>query len=376
MRFSEIPGLDKIKEDLAHVITQGTVAHAQVFMGKEGSGNLALALAYATMLNCENPTPTDSCGKCAACIKNDKFIHPDLHFVFPVSLLKGIQSKDAVSDRFITEWRTFLKDNPYGGPMEWGEVFGGENKALNISKEESRNIIKALSLKSFEGKYKIMLVWLAEYMHSKAANALLKILEEPPPNTLFLLVTNDYEQLLTTIISRTQLVNIRDFRDAEIQEYLQNKLQLPQGRAAAIAHMADGSLNEALHLANEVEDDTHAMFRDWLRQCYQRKYTELTLSAEQFGGLNKMHQKSLFRYGLDILREALVYPLLEPHMLRLSGEELDFVKNFAKVVNIDVVNAATKELNSALYHLERNANPKILFLDISIAMAGILHKAR
>jgi DNA polymerase-3 subunit delta' len=171
-------------------------------------------------------------------------------------------------------------------------------------------------------------------------------------------------------------VNIRDFRDAEIQEYLQNKLQLPQGRAAAIAHMADGSLNEALHLANEVEDDTHAMFRDWLRQCYQRKYTELTLSAEQFGGLNKMHQKSLFRYGLDILREALVYPLLEPHMLRLSGEELDFVKNFAKVVNIDVVNAATKELNSALYHLERNANPKILFLDISIAMAGILHKAR
>src|SRR5210317_1449692 len=204
MKLSEIPGLNSIKEKLLRTIESGKVAHAQMFSGPEGSANMALALAYATLLNCTDKTNRDACGECPSCQKINKFIHPDLHFVFPVSAAKNKTGKDVISDSFIAEWRSFLAQNPYGGAMEWSQEFGGENKQLNISREESRNILKKLTLKSFEGEYKVMLIWLAEYMHPAAANALLKLLEEPPEKTVFLLVTYDSEQIIGTILSRVQ----------------------------------------------------------------------------------------------------------------------------------------------------------------------------
>jgi DNA polymerase-3 subunit delta' len=180
MRFEEIPGLADVKTKLLRTVEAGKVAHAQLFSGPEGSANLSMALAYATLLNCTNRNNEDSCGECASCKKADKLIHPDLHLIFPVSSAKNKTGKDVVSDTFISDWREFVFQNPYAGPMEWSMAFGGENKQLNISREESRNIIKKLSLKSYEGEYKIMLIWLVEYMHPSAANALLKLLEEPP----------------------------------------------------------------------------------------------------------------------------------------------------------------------------------------------------
>ena len=177
MKLSEIPGLNSIKAKLLRTIESGKVAHAQMFAGPEGSANMALALAYATLLNCTDKRNQDACGECPSCQKINKFIHPDLHFVFPVSAAKNKTGKDVISDSFIAEWRSFLAQNPYGSAMEWSQEFGGENKQLNISREESRNILKKLTLKSFEGEYKVMIFWLAEYMHPSAANALLKILD-------------------------------------------------------------------------------------------------------------------------------------------------------------------------------------------------------
>ena len=275
--------LEDVKEKLHHSIASGQVAHAQLFMGAPGSANLALALAYATMLNCSNPQLGDACGKCPSCQKNERFIHPDVHFVFPVSPVKNISGKDVVSDSFIVEWRTFLQENCYGGPLEWSTIYGGENKQLNISREESRNIVRSLALKAFEGNYKIMIIWLPEYLHPSAANAILKILEEPPAQTLFLLVTNDYEQLITTILSRTQLVQIRSFNDEEITTFLEKKYNIAHGRSQQISQIVDGDLNEAIRVATSTEDDSHKMFREWMRLCYARDFSKLVDWSEKFG---------------------------------------------------------------------------------------------
>ena len=222
MRFGDIYGLEEIKRGLIEAVQKGHVAHAQLFSGPTGSANLALALAFITYINCENPTE-DSCGTCASCQKNTKFIHPDVHFIFPVSSTTRITGKDVLSTNFLKEWRHFLEEDPYGDIADWSVVFGGENKQLNISKGESKSIIQKLSLKAFEGGYKTILIWLPEYMHASAANGILKVLEEPADRTLFLLVTQNHEKLLGTILSRTQKVFIRSFNPSEISAILQNQ---------------------------------------------------------------------------------------------------------------------------------------------------------
>ena len=206
MRFSDIIGLEDTKQQLIAAVKSNHVAHAQLFFGSEGSANLALALAFATYINCTNQSDSDSCGTCASCTKIDKLVHPDVQFIFPVSSTKKVTGKSVVSSSYMNEWRSFILNNPYSGIEQWSASYGAENKQSNISKEESRNIIKNLSLKAFEAEYKIMLIWLPEFMHPSAANGILKILEEPPKKTIFLLVTNDYEKLLTTILSRCQFL--------------------------------------------------------------------------------------------------------------------------------------------------------------------------
>ena len=214
MQFRDIPGLDSLKEKLYRTVTSGKVAHAQMFAGPPGCANLALALAYASLLNCTNRTDNDSCGECPSCLKIKKLIHPDLHFVFPVSPTEKTTQKKLkpISNSYIQEWRSFVEKSPYLGTEEWSAEYGGENKQLNISREESRDIVTKLALKPYEGKYKIMIIWLAEYMHNSAANALLKLFEEPPDNTIFLLTTYDQEKIIGTILSRVQLLKIRRFK--------------------------------------------------------------------------------------------------------------------------------------------------------------------
>lgn len=371
MLFSEIPGLEEIKQTLIQSVVANHVHHAQLFMGTEGSANLALALAYATYINCENKGEHDSCGQCPSCIKFNKLAHPDINFVFPVSTTKQVP-KEPMSSSFLKDWRNFVLENPYATVNDWGNFIGAENKQLNIGVEESRNIVKTLSLKAFEAEYKILFIWYPENMHVSAANALLKILEEPPYKTIFLLVTNNSEKLLTTILSRTQKIKIRSFTEEEISAALQQKQQVEAKKATQLAYLADGNYNEALRLLKEVEEDHHLFFRDWMRVCYKKNnLTELTEWAENFHKMGREVQKSLLLYGLNILRETLVYSLTGGDLVRLASEDLKFVEGFSKVLSEEKVEMICRNLNEAHYHIERNANAKIVFLDVSLIISRI-----
>ena len=372
MRFADIKGLEEVKEALVAAVRNNHIAHAQLFAGTEGSAVMPLALAFATYLNCENKLEGDACGQCPSCLKNQKFVHPDLNFAFPVSSTKKVSGKDAVSKNFLTEWRSFLIDKPHGGLVEWAQAYGGEDKQVNISKEESRQIISTLSLKAFEGKYKIMLIWLPEYMHSAAANGILKILEEPPENTIFLLVSQAPERLLTTIRSRVQMVKVRTYTDEELKGILEEQYAVEASRATQLAHLANGNLNEALRLQDEIEDDSHAMFREWMRYCFQRDFTQLVTWSDNFQKMGKVAQKSLLAYGLSIMREVLVCSFEQPEMLRVEGEALAFVQNFSKVMDGKKIESITKAMDSAYYYLERNGSPRIVFLDLSLSIARMI----
>lgn len=372
MRFSDIIGLEETKQKLITAVKENHVAHAQLFFGAEGSANLAMALAFATYINCTDPSESDSCGECASCKKIDKLVHPDVQFVFPVSSTKKITGKNVVSSSYLNEWRSFALSNPYHGIEQWSASYGAENKQANISKEESRNIIKSLSLKAFEAKYKIMLIWLPEYMHVNAANGILKILEEPSERTIFLLVTNDYEKLLTTILSRCQLLKIRSFSDDEIIDYLRNERQVEAEKARKIAALAEGNLNKASTLIHEIEDDSHKMFRDWMRLCWTKNFAELTSMNDMFASMNKSAQMMLFVYGLNMMREALMAKMTALDELKLNPEESSFVANFGKALSMPVLEKIAGELNKGHYHLSRNASPKILFMDMSLSIGRLM----
>lgn len=377
MRFADIIGLDEVKTSLINSVRNNHLAHAQLFFGTEGSGNLAMALAFATYLNCTNRQMSldgseDACGQCPSCQKMAKFIHPDVHYVFPVSSTKNVSGKDVVSSSYMPDWRSFLSRHPYGSLSQWMLQYGGEDKQVNISKEESRHIVRNLSLKAFEGNYKIMLIWLPEYMHVSAANGILKILEEPPAKTVFLLVTSDMEKLLTTILSRTQTFKIRSFTDQEISQYLIRQHEISSEMAEQLARMSGGSMSAALANINEVKDDNHSMFSNWMRMCYERNFTQLIQLADEYHQLNKDNQRSLLLYALNILRETLVYPYTSEELVRLQGDERTFVERFSKVMQWEKVQLISDRINESLYHLERNASPKIMFLDMSLQVAGII----
>jgi len=371
MLFKEINGLEEVKDRLINAVKNGKVAHAQMFLGKPGSPNLPLALAFATYLNCENKGESDACGVCASCTKIQKYVHPDLHFVYPVSSTKNVSGKEVVSTSFLKEWRQFLISSPYGDINAWANHYGGEDKQGNISKEESRQIIKNLSLKSFEGSYKIMIIWLPEYMHPSAANGILKILEEPPEDTVFLLVSSNADRLLTTILSRTQIVTIPKLSDDSVKSMLIKHHQVEEAKAGQLAHLADGDYNAAVKLLQSVSDDSQELFSSWMRDCFKKDFTNMVLKSDQFHAMNKTAQKSLLQYGVNILRESLIASHAGD-LVRVSGEEAKFVENFSKVMDVDKVEKISKLINTAHYHLERNAAPKITFLDLSLNIAAAI----
>ncbi len=371
MKFSDIGGLSEVRDKLINAVKNDQVAHAQLFLGKAGNANLSMALAYTTYLNCENRQEQDSCGTCPSCTKMSKFVHPDVHFVFPVSASKTITGKDVISTNFLKEWRSFLLETPYGDMNQWAAVYGGENKQANISKEESRQIIKKLSLKAFEAKFKVMIIWLPEFMHPSAANGILKILEEPPEKTIFLLVSNDAEKLLTTILSRTQIVTIPQFSDQEVEDILVRKHGIEASRAGQLAQLADGDLNAALHYMTDVENDNHRLFADWMRDCFKRDFTALVERADGYHAMNKVAQKSLLLYGLTMLRESLLFATA-PDLVRVNGAEGQFLENFSKVMTPNKIGAISEKLNEAHYHLERNASAKMMFLDLSLQISALI----
>ncbi len=355
-------------------VQQNHVAHAQLFLGQGGSANLALALAYATYINCEDKQPEDSCGTCGSCLKMNKLVHPDFNFVMPVTTTKSV-SKDALSSKFMSEWREFVQASPYQGLNEWMQFIGAENKQGIISKDESRQLVKLVSLKAFEGAYKIVVVWLPELMHTAAANALLKLLEEPPAQTLFLLVSQSAEKLLATITSRTQIVNVRNFTEREVITFLQQHYNSDDTTAYQIAQLAEGNLNAAAKLTTEISSDYFLFFTDWMRHCYGYKFSELIDMSDKFQTLGRENQKNFLLYALNLFRKVMLFGVDSSLITFLPPAELDFVQKFSKVITGNNAGQLAEELNQAHYHIERNANPKMVFVDTSIQIAGYLRKS-
>jgi len=370
MQFSQIIGLDELKNTLISSVKNQHVAHAQLFLGKEGSANLALALAYATFLNCQNPQENDSCGKCNSCHKFNKLIHPDLHFVFPTATTKKITKREeALSASFMKEWRSFVGENIYGNVTDWATFLETENKQLGIPVQEGRNIIRSFSLKSTEATYKILIIWLPELMNVSAANAILKILEEPPPRSIFLLVANQSDRMLTTILSRTQIVVVRSFGQNEVVDYLTTHLALEQTKATQLAAIVEGNMQEAIRLAYQSSNNARDMFVEWMRLCYKNEVAGMLTLMEKFSEIGKENQKSLLQYALIMFRECLTYRLAGEDLSKIDIETLDFVKKFSNFIHEGNIEWLSRSFNEAYRHLERNANVKILFLDLSLQIA-------
>ncbi|UZR92668.1 ATP-binding protein [Chondrinema litorale] len=370
MQFSDITGLEEIKSALVQSVKNNHIAHAQLFMGKEGNAGLALALAYAQYINCVNKKEEDSCGVCPSCSKFEKMIHPDLHFIFPTSTNKKItKTADAISVNFLKDWRAFLLENQYPTLPDWAAFIGAENKQCNVSKEESRNIIRALSLKAFEADYKVMFIWLPEWMHPSAANAILKILEEPPAKTLFLMVSENPNQLLTTIISRTQIVQVPSFSDAEVSEVLQREYDVEISKAKQIAYLSEGNLNKAIKLSGQVEMAHADFFKQWMRICFRADFSNLLQFSDQFHKMGKEDQKGMISYALNMLRESMLWQFNSEGLIRLDEGDKEFISKFAEVLDQQKLEIMSKEFNNALFYLERNASPKILFTNLSILIS-------
>jgi DNA polymerase-3 subunit delta' len=367
MQFSEIVGQHEVKEYLLKSVKDGRISHAQLFLGNEGSGNLALALAYAQYISCENKLENDSCGECSACRKYAKLIHPDLHFSYPFFA----KHKDDTAITFIEEWREAFLANPYLNLDEWRNQLDAENKQANINIAECHQIIKKLSLKPFEGEYKVLIMWLPEYL-DKEGNTLLKIIEEPPQKTLFLLVAQNQDQILNTILSRTQLVKVNRLKDNYIEDYLSEKFSLEQERAQLIAYLSEGNMNMALSLLKEEINNNFSLFSDWLRMCFTNKGVQIVDFVEIAAKLGRENQKNLLRYGMNLLRECLVVLSGAADLVHLPKLEKEFVANFSKTINLSKAEGMYNELEKAHYHIERNANPKILFLDVSLQIVRIL----
>jgi len=373
VKFADIPGLDDIKARLIDSVKQNHIAHAQLFIGKAGALNLPLALAYATYLHCENRGEDDCCGTCAACSKNLKYIHPDTSFVFPFrSILKSEEPEQVKAETF-KQWRSFLLNQPFDDLSGWINTYEGEDKPTSISVETSREIIRTLSLKSFESKYKVMLIWQPELMHPSAANGILKILEEPPANTFFLLVSNAAERLLPTVLSRTQMVQVPLLTDEEIDTYLDEKLSVSESKRQAIIQLADGNLNVAIKLIDSEGDHFQDKFADWMRSCFKRDYSKLVAFADDFHELDKLNQRNLFQYGLGLMRETLLHRSGAEAISRTKSGELKFVKDFSKVMTVDKIAAVNSLISTAHYHLERNGSAKMIFLDLSLQIANAIN---
>jgi DNA polymerase-3 subunit delta' len=367
MQFKDIVGQTAIKQRLINSVNENRVSHAQLFLGPEGSGSLALAVAYAQYLSCEDKQQDDSCGLCSSCRKYQKLMHPDLHFSYPFFA----KHKDDTSLTFIEQWREALLAYPYLNLDIWREYLEAENKQANINIAECHQIIKKLSLKPFESAYKVLILWLPEYL-DKEGNALLKIIEEPQPNTLFLLVAQNQDQILNTILSRTQLIKIPALGYDDIKEHLINQYNKKEDEAAEIAYLSNGNLTEALIMMQQENKGYHTLFISWLRLCFGNKGLEILSFVDQLAKMGRENQKNFLRYGISFIRECCLLHAGAANLVHLPANELETAQKMINVMNISMAQAISAELEKAHYHVERNANPKILFLDVSLQIIKTL----
>lgn len=369
MQFKSIIGQKEIKKQLIKSVEENRVPHAQLFLGAEGVGTLSLALAFAQYLNCENRQPDDSCGKCPSCIKSQKLIHPDIFYTFPVYKRKPGADSPALSNDFIKEWREIISSNPYINTSDWLEYIKSENKQGNISAEECKSLIHRFNMKTFESKFKILILWRAEYL-SKEGNILLKLLEEPPANSVFLLLAENQEQILSTILSRTQLVKIPKLRDEEVYEELVNKFSAGEKNARQIARMANGNYNEAIRILKNTGNDSERLLLQMFRVCVKPNLDAQMMNGmvEELSKSGRENQKSFFRYGIGLMREIMVLHHLGSEQARLTEDEMRLAVFMNEKLRFSQKEDIIRCFNDSYYEIERNANPRILFLNLFIQL--------
>ena len=374
MLFSEVIGQQAIKEKLITTVGESRVSHAQLFLGPEGSGNLAMAIAYAQYISCTDRGEQDSCGVCPSCLKYQKLAHPDLHFIYPINSTKDVPKP--TSAKFIEKWRSAIGENAYMSLGQWYREIGIENKQGLINVEDCNTIIKKLSLKSFESEYKVMIIWRPERLFHAAAPKLLKILEEPPEKTLFLLIAENHEQLLKTIRSRTQMVKLKRLEDDELSRALQQIDGVQESEAKGIAAQSQGNYTEAKRLldSNEAREFNTEQFQVWMRFCFKSDWIQATEWIEDIAKLGREGQKNFLQYCIGVIRQSMIMNYRVDKLMGTEERNSEFVQKFAPFVHAENCVEFTDALNTAYYNIERNANPRILFLDLSMKIAQLLKR--
>lgn len=370
MQFSEIPGLEGLKNQLISAHNRGKVAHAQLFAGRPGTAVLPMALAYATFLMCENKTDQDSCSSCPNCVRIKKLVHPDIHLIFPK--ISAAESKyDKVLAEAIPRFREFVVESPFGDLEAWIRKYGQENKNILISREDSRQMLKNVSMRSVEGGYKILLIWVPELMNPSSANAILKILEEPPEKTLYLLVSYNYDNLLATITSRTQLVNIPPNDEEEVKTYLIGR-EIDASKAAQAAKLSEGKIGLAMHLAEVGESQAYEDFQRWMLECWNKNLTGLVQRSEDFSKSGKAAQKTALNFAISLIRNAVI--VASGQTVPIQNEaEAAFIKKFSDKLGLGRLENVYAMLNESFIHLERNSNPRITHLNLSLDIIRVLN---
>lgn len=372
MLFSQVVGQEGLKNQLIADFKNNKISHAQLFLGNAGYGSLPLVLAYVQYVFCENKQEHDSCGQCASCQKVSSLQHPDLHFSFPV-----IQALAKTSDYFLKDWREIYQKNPYFDLTQWVEHIDEKGRKPIIGTEESQEIIKKLSLKSFEGGYKIMVIWMAEEMNTTCSNKLLKLLEEPPAKTLLFLIASSGDVILPTIISRTRISKVPRLTVSEIASYLQQKYTIASSQAISVSAQADGNLTTAISLVSDNHDKNYyrEQFIQFMRVCYGKKVIDMMDWSDNMAANGKDKQKLFLEYALHMFRQSMLKNYTGDQLTKVSEEESQFLKNFARFITGNNIFDFMQHFSDAHYHIDRNANPKILFTELSFKVMRYIHFA-
>lgn len=369
MRFADVLGQPDVKKHLAEMVTNNRLSHALLFTGKEGTGSLPLSLAFAQYIMCESRESNDSCGKCSACKKAGDLVHPDIHFSYPVIPKKS--GDKPISTDYISEWREFVSLYPYGNAYDWLQFIGADNKQGNITAQECNEIIHKLSLKSFESEYKILVMWMPEYL-DKEGNKLLKLIEEPPANTIFILVAENESQVLPTIVSRMQLVRIPPLGSVDIEENLVLRGNMPAEKARQVASVSGGNYREAMQIMQNSSEDWQSLLRDWLNAIMKSGPIAQVKWIEEVSKLGREKQKQFLRYFNHLLGQAIKLQVIEPSSLSIPDNEKDFALRLNKMAGVEQQQAMIEELDKAYYYVERNANARMLFHALTIKLYHII----
>ena len=381
MLFSQILGQEYLKNHLTKSASSGRIPHAQLFVGPEGCGTLAMAIAYAQYVLCQNIDGENTNGNESCNLKFNSISHPDLHFIFPTVTTEDVKTKPKSVD-FMADWRQFVAENPYGGLFDWYKILGVQNKQGEIRVDDAQEILKSLSLKSYEGGYKMVIVWMAEKMNVTASNKLLKLLEEPPEKTVFILIAENEEDIIQTILSRCQVLHFSGLSEKVIADSLILKENIEASLADKIAHQSQGNYNKALLLLDEESEELpfEEWFVSWVRAAFRAKgnaeaIQDLILWSEQIAGLGRETQKKFLNFCIDMFRQALMLNYETKKLVYMETKVPKFqLENFAPFVNGNNINDIFKELSDAMYHIERNGNAKIILTDLSIKLTRLIHK--